>query len=229
MAIRMMTSKETWLADPESVTVVTDYHGAEVGRVDHGDHCPNKAWDLSGALKADCVTEGSYGERCRVNTEPLYMQTTHKGLVLSLGERNGYDDSDFYAVIWNPEKGCTERVQYATTRGWTYPNSATVDATPEVLASYEAWCTKVREDSRKAKEATEAAEPKKGRMVKVVKGRKVPKGTVGTVIWYGACKSFGPVPRYRGNWVPAATPMRVGIKDATGAVHWTAASNVEVV
>lgn len=51
----------------------------------------------------------------------------------------------------------------------------------------------------------------KGTEVKVVKGRKVPIGTVGTVIWMGSGK-FGP---------------RVGIKDAAGATYWMQRVNVE--
>lgn len=51
----------------------------------------------------------------------------------------------------------------------------------------------------------------KGTEVKVVKGRKVPIGTVGTVIWMGVGK-FGP---------------RVGVKDAAGVTHWTQRVNVE--
>lgn len=51
----------------------------------------------------------------------------------------------------------------------------------------------------------------KGTEVKVTKGRKVPIGTVGTVIWMGVGK-FGP---------------RVGIKDAAGVTHWMQRVNVE--
>jgi hypothetical protein len=53
--------------------------------------------------------------------------------------------------------------------------------------------------------------PKKGALVKVFKGRKVPVGTTGACIWIGETK-FG---------------TRVGIKTASGEVYWTAASNVE--
>src|SRR5215510_5788359 len=51
----------------------------------------------------------------------IWRVTTHEGLVLELREMNGYDDSDFYAVVWNDAKGEPERVEYASTRGWTYP------------------------------------------------------------------------------------------------------------
>lgn len=53
----------------------------------------------------------------------------------------------------------------------------------------------------------------KGSTVVVVKGVKVPRGTTGVAFWVGETK-FG---------------MRVGLKDAAGTVHWTAAGNVESV
>lgn len=52
----------------------------------------------------------------------------------------------------------------------------------------------------------------KGSKVRVSKGRKVPVGTVGVVIWMGEGK-YG---------------TRVGVKDEVGEVHWTAASNCTV-
>lgn len=229
MAIRRMVTKERWLESPETVEVVTNYHGHEDGRVQHDSKCPHAGkHDLSGARSPECFDKWEDGHGTCSVFGPLYMETTHVGVVLALGEYNGYDDSDFYAVVWNADKGATERVGYASTRGWTYPNGAAVDATPEVVAEYEAFCAAARKRAAAEKAAEEAATPRKGRTVKVVRGRKVPVGTVGTVIWYGAGKSFGPAPRYRGGWSTTA-PMRVGIKDAAGTVHWTAASNVEVV
>jgi hypothetical protein len=148
------------------------------------------------------------------------METTHVGLVLETREWNGLDDSDFYAVCWNPEKGEVERVEYASTRGWTYPNSATVDATPEVRAAADAYYAKLAAARRAAEAERLARTPAKGKTLRVVKGRNVPRGTVGICIWYGEGRKYG----YYG-----ATPMRVGLKDAAGTVHWTDAGNVEVV
>ncbi len=48
--------------------------------------------------------------------------------------------------------------------------------------------------------------------VRVVKGRKVPVGTVGVLTWVGE-GDYG---------------LRVGLRDVHGTVHWTAASNVEL-
>ncbi len=149
------------------------------------------------------------------------MHVTHQGVVLfDDGEYNGRDDSDFYATVWNAEKGTTERVTFASTRGWTYRNGATADATPEVLAAYEAFVVATRKLMAQQAAAAEAAVPRKGRTVVVARGRKVPKGTTGTVVWYGAGKQYG---YYSG------ASMRVGVKDAAGRVHFTDAKNVDVI
>lgn len=65
------------------------------------------------------------------------------------------------------------------------------------------------ESERRAAEM--ARQPAKGRRIRVVRGRKVPKGTEGVCVWIGD-GTYG---------------RRVGIKDDAGNVHWTAASNVE--
>lgn len=54
-----------------------------------------------------------------------------------------------------------------------------------------------------------------GKRARVVRGRKVPLGTEGTVIWVGPNRY-----RYYG-------PARVGLRDDAGAVHWTSESNLE--
>jgi hypothetical protein len=97
------------------------------------------------------------------------------GLVVSLQERNGYDDSDFVANWYNPETDTVECTEYATTRGWTYLNGARVDATPEIIAKY----NQKREESRKA--AEQARVDVVGRTVRVNAGKKY-FGTIGTVL-----------------------------------------------
>ncbi len=68
--------------------------------------------------------------------------------------------------------------------------------------------------------AQDDAKVAKGKTIKVVRGRKVPQGTIGECIWFGAGKSYSYYDR---------GSERVGLKDSSGTVHWTAASNVEVV
>jgi len=157
------------------------------------------------------------------------FEVTFEGAVLATGEVNGYDDSDFYAEVWNETTGTVHRVTYATTRGWTYANSASVDATPEVREKAAKFFAARNLEGRIAKAKAEAATPAKGKTVTVVKGRKVPKGTTGTVIWVGEGKYYGPTPRYKSSAWSTRGALRVGLKDAEGTVHWTAASNVEVV
>jgi len=57
----------------------------------------------------------------------------HEGLVLSTYEKNGYHDSDFYAVVWNPVKKTAESVMYATTSYGSYGNHAIIDASPDLV------------------------------------------------------------------------------------------------
>lgn len=124
-----------------------------------------------------------------------------------------------YARVWDAETGSPKTIRLQT-EGWEASATAVVDATPEVLAAYEAW--KVEQEAKRAAEeaarqaalaAWEAKQPRRGRIIKVVKGRKVPKGTVGVCIWIGD--------GYYG--------QRVGLKTDDGEVYWTAASNVEAV
>jgi len=112
----------------------------------------------------------------------IVVRTFAEGCVLDTWERNGYDDSDFYALIWNEEKQCVESVEYATTRGWTYANGATIDATPEVQAKAREHYVKTVTAAFIRNSVDEAKEPQKGRTCKVVKGRKIAKGTIVEVV-----------------------------------------------
>jgi hypothetical protein len=144
---------------------------------------------------------------------PVFTYRYAIGCVVELRERNGYDDSDFLATYWNAREGKFVEECYASTRGWSYPSGASVDATPEVK---ELWKAKKDADYERARlewEAQEARRVSKGKPVRVVSGRKVVPGTVGECIWVG----------------DGAYGKRVGIRDAAGKVHWTAVSNVEVV
>jgi hypothetical protein len=142
----------------------------------------------------------------------LWMVESHAGLVLNTYERNGYDDSDFYATVWNDEKGMPEHVMYASTRGWTYPNGAAVDATDEVKAKYEAYMAALRAEYAADKAAAEAAKPKAGRKAKTVRNVKgkhaIEAGVTGTIFWVG-------VDRFARNYGGRAS-MRVGFAPDDG-------------
>jgi hypothetical protein len=144
-----------------------------------------------------------------------------------------------YEVRWSMDCGCTEWVTCDCAKGETKSPTcaaliAAVPAVAEAVAAYAAAHAEAKrlENQRDALNARIEAliEINKGDEVEVVKGRKVPKGTKGVVIWMGEGTSYG---FRQGGWgsyrAQRAAPARLGVKDAEGTVHWTAASNVEVV
>lgn len=84
-----------------------------------------------------------------------FLYETDHGCCIKEEERNGYDDSDFMMLVWNPETKSASWICFATTRGWSYPCYASrPDATPEVLEAYYKWENERRlqwERERKAK------------------------------------------------------------------------------
>jgi hypothetical protein len=231
MSITMMSSRATLEADPTNVRVVRDYLGHEAG-LKHSKRCPHytgRTDGTRGALLPECCTdyldagEWDWRHPCCV-VEPLYMHTTHHGLVLGEGEYNGYDDSDFYAEVWNPDTRRVERITYATTRGWSYPNHCTVDATPETLAAVAAWREEIlaarRESARKnAEERQRAADAVEAERLRVLalKGRRVTVGKgkrafTGDLFWVGVSRS--------------GDSVRIGVKNTAGAVKWCASTSV---
>lgn len=69
-----------------------------------------------------------------------FLYESDHGMCIKEEERNGYSDSDFMMLIWNPETKSASWYCFASTRGWSYPcYGSKADATPEVLASYKAW------------------------------------------------------------------------------------------
>jgi hypothetical protein len=158
--------------------------------------------------------------------EGQVTETFFAGCVVKTFTREERVMSDVYAdvlhaTVYNVEKDAFEdvyvRAYFECDSG---ERGAAVDATPEVRDLYEAHQA-VEEAKQHLLEAQRCRArmlaalkaPAKGRKVKVVRGRKVPIGTVGEC-FYLQDGDFGP---------------RVGIKDADNQVHWTAAKNVEAV
>ncbi len=114
-----------------------------------------------GSRNADSYPEGAYcpfgprSENSKVELDRLatngvrggmVLYTTHHGLCIRDYEQNGYNDSDWFMVVWNPEEKKPETILFASTRGWTYPCYASAaDATPEVMAEYEAYQEAVKQ------------------------------------------------------------------------------------
>lgn len=142
-------------------------------------------------------------EVCNSGKPCQTRQVSYEGAVLAVYEANGYDDSDFYAVVWDAQAGCVRDVEYATTRGWTYHNGAAVDATAQVREAAMDWYRVRWIDATITRAHADAVKPAKGRVVRSLTTRGKNVGLVGEVRWIGEDK-------YRSTrWI---TYYRVGVK-----------------
>ena len=121
------------------------------------------------------VLAGIYG-KC----EPEYA-----GCVLDTYEHNGYHDSDWYAVCWDDKEGKIVTVEYDSTRagggGW-----AKIDATTDVLRkAYRFYYRACRSIFDRQFNPDQAKTVKVGDTLVVVRGVKIPKGSIGTCFWTG--------------------------------------------
>lgn len=151
---------------------------------------------------------------------PLYSQFQEvpgtRGLVLSEREHNGYSDSDFYAIVWIPEQHRAEQICWGTTRCASigHGDNCVVDADDVVRAQYRA-AERERLLAMHAKQRAEALArvDTKGATVIVTRGRKVPRGTTGTVL--SAREEVGHRSRY-GTW----TSIRTMLFISNGRQSW---------
>jgi catechol 2,3-dioxygenase-like lactoylglutathione lyase family enzyme len=148
-------------------------------------------------------------------TKKLDHERDFYGCVLGLREANYHDDSDFYAIVWDEEQGCVREINDGTTRAYAPSKYHRADATDEVRAKARAWYANnanVREAARNRLNRLAAA-VRINDEVKVVKGRKIAKGTVGEVFWFGA-------DGFRHG------AYRIGLRLADGSRVYTALENV---
>lgn len=141
--------------------------------------------------------------------------------------------ANFYGVVvWDSETAAPKKVQLGNSE-FGYEGEATLDATPEVVALYEAWkarqaaqaeearlhAEEIAKENRAKEDEAEARawlieRPTKGDKVVVVRGRKVAKGTVGIIRWEGG-NDYGP---------------RIGMAvEGKEKLVYTSPSNVEVI
>lgn len=165
---------------------------------------------------AACTTEIKNSFKPCVNPT-----VTYEGAVLATYERNWADDSDFYAIVWDRDAQDFRHVEYATTRGWTYHNGATVDATPEVIAEAEQKLAEILTERGIGAAHREADKPVKGRTVESLTTRGKNVGVKGVVKWYGE-------DAYRStSWM---TYYRVGVKvDGEDKLRYLPAEKVRVI
>lgn len=148
-------------------------------------------------------------------TETGERREIFAGAVLADREENGYHDSDFYAVVWDEEKQALRRIDYATTR-FDGGGTCRIDATPEVHAKAQRWLAEWAAPQIERMKRAEAAEIVRGDRVRVVRGRKVKRGTEGAIRWMEE-RTYG----YN------RTVTHIGIEDAEGHLHCSYLHNVE--
>lgn len=151
---------------------------------------------------------------------PCLADVRHTGAVLGTFERNGYDDSDFLAIVWTGEK--LTAIEYASTRSWTCHNKAVVDASEDTIRAATEWYRAQWREATINNARADAAKPTKGRIVRSLTTRGKNVGVSGTVKWIGddgyARVYSGPV------------PQRVGIKvDGEQKLRYLPLDRVEVV
>lgn len=119
------------------------------------------------------------------------------GATIAKRERNGYDDSDFLALV-ETQEGEYKWIEYATTRFATYDMYATIDATEEVKTRYTAY-EKDRQARAKAAHAdVEAHMPRKG-LFAIVTAKGKHAGKSGVITWVGPNK-FDRTHRYMAHY-----------------------------
>lgn len=97
----------------------------------------------------------------------VFLREVAQGYVIATWERNGYDDSDFVARVWNPETMTVDDIVYASTSWWSYAAYAEVDATAYVLQCYEHWSQARTEATRKLQEEQYAKAITVGKTVRI--------------------------------------------------------------
>jgi hypothetical protein len=169
----------------------------------------------------DCLSSECTSERKNSGQGCIDPTITFVGATLATYEQNGYDDSDFYAIVWDAEIGHTRHINYASTRSWTYHNSAKVDATPEIIALAEIELAATLAQCWIEQAELEASKPVKGRMVKSLTTRGKNVGITGVVMWYG-------VDQYKSDRY--LTVYKVGVKvEGDPKLRYLAADAVAVI
>ena len=116
----------------------------------------------------------------------IYVREFAQGATVHMREANGYDDSDFFATYYDAEQDKFIEVMYASTRGWTYPAFAKIDATVEIAAKYDAHLARQRAERAAYLAQIEAQTPRKGKRCRIVAKRgKAAKfnGLEGSIFW----------------------------------------------
>lgn len=168
------------------------------------------------------------------NTTDTKVAKTYYGNVLATTENNGYNDSDFFAIVWDEEDQCVKSIADGTTRFAAPPKYHNADASPEVRAKADKWLRTVHlpplAKQSLIKQRTSLANLQFGEQVMIVKGRKYPIGTKGEVFGVYANQFYRDYSRK--GWaiqIKRFDPKskNVGIRLQDGSRIFTSLANVE--
>ncbi|VVC05151.1 Uncharacterised protein [uncultured archaeon] len=149
----------------------------------------------------------------KCDNDNIWLYDSYIGRCLEDYEINHYDDSDFVMLVAEPNETYS-RIEFASTRGWSYPcYGSSIDARPEIRKAYDDYRAEIFKAEKERLELEKIMAPEKGKMLEVIRGRKVPIGITGKCIWVGE----------------GSYSLRVGLRAEDGNVYWTAAKNVQVV
>jgi hypothetical protein len=153
--------------------------------------------------------------RQTIDAEPEYV-----GATLATREENFYDDSDFYAVVYDAKTNSLRRIDYGSTR-YAGQSSATVDATEDVLEKAERALgdTLFRlfalDDLFAAEKVAEGVTVEVSRTIRRRKGRHVQQGERGEVVRF--TRGFGEPYAEKYGRTP---PMRALVRLEDGEEAW---------
>lgn len=93
------------------------------------------------------------GEKVEMQGPSCYWtKLTWVGLCVDQRERNMYHDSDFLMTVWDEEADTFREIEFASTRGWSYPcYGSWVDADEALAAKYKAHVNAKREAAVQAR------------------------------------------------------------------------------
>jgi hypothetical protein len=161
--------------------------------------------------------------------KPVGQKTLYAGAVLMTREKNYYDDSDFYAVVWDADEKKLANYEYGSTR-YGGSGGASEDATPEVVAAANAYAYQALKKVAFAAYVDGLKTPEKGDTVTVVRDKNG-KGSTGFLFWVGEERTYGGYSKWSQKTVQKCGVALDTEKNEKGQfknVVWTYLANLDV-
>jgi hypothetical protein len=118
---------------------------------------------------------------------------SYKGATLAEYEINGYDDSDWIAIVWDESTQSVQSIEYRSTRGACGAANFSIDGTPEAYTKAFEYGIKLEIAAEISKATEYAALVGKGKRVTFKGNRRkgISNGNMGEVFWAEAVQRVG--------------------------------------